>query len=281
MTEYPFWINDFDRVKNYKDKWPLSTKIFEYPVSFWYLDVGPQVEGSIKRLLKRAETKLPILVVYNIPNRDVGQYSKGGAGSRERYFEYIKTIAKGIGDKSPIVIYEPDALPHSTLLSKEEQDFRLEIMRKGLEILTEWCNGIVYIDVGHSAWLKPKQVVELLNKIDNPKVKGFSVNVCNYRSTKECINWSNRILKYKKDYTYIIDTSRNGNGPKANEWCNPDGRAIGHTPTTNTGIPNCDAFLWIKIPGESDGKCNKGPKAGKFWPEMAEVLIKNSELYND
>ena len=37
----------------------------------------------------------------------------------------------------------------------------------------------------------------------------------------------------------------------------------------------CDAYIWVKIPGESDGKCNKGPKAGMFWGEQAEELVKN------
>ena len=77
------------------------------------------------------------------------------------------------------------------------------------------------------------------------------------------------------DY-FVIDTSRNGNGPLGNEWCNPPGRALGKEPTCNTEQEHCDAFLWVKIPGESDGKKNKGPKAGKFWGTMAEELVSNS-----
>jgi endoglucanase len=73
---------------------------------------------------------------------------------------------------------------------------------------------------------------------------------------------------------FIIDTGRNGNGPptgfaKKDErnWCNPDGRALGTPPTTNTGDPLCDAFFWLKPPGESDGTCNHGPAAGVWWPK--------------
>ena len=51
--------------------------------------------------------------------------------------------------------------------------------------------------------------------------------------------------------------------PLGNEWCNPHGRALGIPPTCNTGVEQCDAFLWVKIPGESDGKRNKGPKSRK------------------
>ncbi|NEE07199.1 glycoside hydrolase family 6 protein, partial [Streptomyces sp. SID7499] len=71
-----------------------------------------------------------------------------------------------------------------------------------------------------------------------------------------------------------IDTSRNGNGPytggdPAESWCNPPGRALGEAPTTQTGDERVDAYLWIKRPGESDGDCKGGPKAGAWWPEYA------------
>ena len=33
----------------------------------------------------------------------------------------------------------------------------------------------------------------------------------------------------------------------------------------------------IKIPGESDGKANGGPRAGRFWPEYASELVENTD----
>ena len=275
---YPFWINDFDRIKNYREKYPLASKIFEYPQAFWYGDNPKKpkkwMEKSIQRLLKRAEPQLPIFVMYNIPNRDVGQYSKGGAKTRERYIDFVERFAKGIGDTNAIIIYEPDALAHSTLLDKEEQDWRLELMKESLQLLTDNCNGLVYVDVGHSNWLSPEVVIDLLNKVMNPKVRGFSVNVCNYRTTKESIKWAKKICRFKSDLHFIVDTSRNGQGPLNDMWCNPPHRGLGEPPTTDTEYRLCDAYLWIKIPGESDGKCNGGPKAGKFWGEQAEELVK-------
>ena len=278
--EYPFWVNDFNRIKNYQDKYPLALEIFKHPQSFWYGDNPKKpkkhMEKSIRRLLNRAKPQLPILVVYNIPNRDVGQYSKGGAKSKERYLDFIERFAKGVGEDSPIIIYEPDALPHSTLLSEEDREWRLQLMKESLQLLTDNCNGIVYIDVGHSAWLPPKDADVLLNKVTNPKVRGFSMNTCNYRTTKECLKWGKRLCKYQgEDTHFVIDTSRNGNGPKDDEWCNPQGRGLGESPTTDTEHRLCDAFLWVKMPGESDGKCNGGPKAGMFWGEQAEELVKN------
>jgi endoglucanase len=72
---------------------------------------------------------------------------------------------------------------------------------------------------------------------------------------------------------FVIDTSRNGRGswaPKpgttykdAQTWCNPPDRGLGLRPTTRTGNPLVDAYLWIKIPGESDGQCDRGMGGGK------------------
>ncbi len=76
---------------------------------------------------------------------------------------------------------------------------------------------------------------------------------------------------------FIVDTSRNGRGPNdmsayaaapynqpasvvsslaGGSWCNPPGRGLGLRPTTATGVPLLDAYLWVKTPGESDGSCD-------------------------
>jgi endoglucanase len=76
---------------------------------------------------------------------------------------------------------------------------------------------------------------------------------------------------------FVIDTGRNGRGPldvapyaaapygqpqstldalNAGAWCNARGAGVGYRPTSNTGNPLVDAYLWIKIPGQSDGACD-------------------------
>lgn len=98
---------------------------------------------------------------------------------------------------------------------------------------------------------------------------------------------------------FVIDTSRNGQGPwtptasypDAQDWCNPPDRGLGLRPTADTGNPLIDAYLWIKIPGESDGECTRGlgptgtvdpewgivdPPAGVWFPEMALDLVHNA-----
>jgi endoglucanase len=280
MFSYPFWVNDFDRVKDHRLTHPEVVKIFQQPVAFWYgakknKNANKNLDKSIKRLLKRTLPGLPYFVLYNLPNRDLGHYSKGGASDATEYLLFLQEFCKGIKNHKPIIIYEPDALPHTTLMETKDSDFRINLIKEGLETITEESDAYVYVDIGHSNWLDPKDAAELITRVSNDRVRGFSVNVSNYRSTKESMEWALKICEYNDNWHFVIDTSRNGNGPHGNDWCNPPGRLVGEHPTCDTGEEKCDAFLWIKIPGESDGKGNGGPRAGKFWPEMATELVKD------
>lgn len=97
---------------------------------------------------------------------------------------------------------------------------------------------------------------------------------------------------------FVVDTSRNGRGPwtppagvypDPQDWCNPPGRGLGARPTTRTHDPLADAFLWVKVPGESDGQCSRGltdnggvdpewgrvdPAAGEWFPQQALELVR-------
>jgi len=273
---YPFFVNNFDRVKNYREDFPTVGEIFEHPMTFWYGVRDGKItypEKSIKRLLKRAAPNLPIFAIYNLPNRDMGQHSKGGVKSGEGYLEFINSFCDGIEGQCPIIIYEPDALAHLADSTKDSVITRLDLIKNALSILSERTLAHIYVDIGHSNWLSPEQANTLLSAVCNSKIRGFALNTSNYRTTKESMEFGLRLCELRPNDYFVIDTSRNGNGPFGNEWCNPPGRALGNPPSCNTGNEKCDAFVWAKVPGESDGLCNGGPRAGRFWPEQAEKLI--------
>jgi endoglucanase len=79
---------------------------------------------------------------------------------------------------------------------------------------------------------------------------------------------------------FVVDTSRDGLGPWRStvaypdnqDWCNPPGRGIGPRPTAATGSALVDAFLWVKVPGESDGSCNRGLSGSTTDPEWSGVV---------
>ena len=164
---YRFYVNDFDRIKNHKQDYPKAGLIFNYPMAFWFgcrsSNKLQGLYGRVERLLKRASPRTPILVAYNIPDRDVGQYSSGGAQNRASYLRWISMLAQGIGHHQPILIFEPDAIPHCTLMDPEQKQDRLELMRDAINVITDNCAAHVYVDVGHSNWLSPEDAGNLLN----------------------------------------------------------------------------------------------------------------------
>ena len=160
MNHYPFWVPDYDRVKDHTSEYPNVSEIFKHPTSFWYGQrSGKPIKNLTKRmnrLFNRAGDCLPVLVCYNLPNRDMGHYSKGGGKSVNDYLDFIEQFAEGIGDRKPIVIYEPDGLPHTTAMSKYEADQRMDMMLSATYLLAHKSKARIYIDVGHSNWLEPE-----------------------------------------------------------------------------------------------------------------------------
>ena len=124
---------------------------------------------------------------------------------------FLLEFARGVGKNKPIVIFEPDSLPHTTLMDTKDAEWRINLMKEGLELFTDKCNALVYVDIGHSNWLSPKEANELLNKVSNDKVRGFAVNVSNYRTTQESMEWSKKLCEHRPNDYFVIDTSRNGN----------------------------------------------------------------------
>jgi endoglucanase len=117
-----------------------------------------------------------------------------------------------------------------------------------------------------------------LRRADVARARGFSLDVANFDATASEMGYGEAIARELPAPThFIIDTSRNGRGSApGGAWCNPPGRALGTAPTTATGSPLVDAYLWIKYPGASDGTCNGGPPAGQWWPSYALELALNA-----
>ena len=74
-------------------------------------------------------------------------------------------------------------------------------------------NTAVYIDAGHSGWLKPAEDAKLLKEAGIDEADGFALNVSNYKSTSTEIPYGKEISKLLGGKHFVIDTSRNGNGP--------------------------------------------------------------------
>lgn len=254
----------------------LMDKIANSPESRWFGGWNWNIYSDVNNHVTTAANQgaVPVLVLYNIPGRDCGGYSAGGT-SVDGYRSWIRSVAQAIGSKKAVVVLEPDAIASMDCLSWNDRETRLSLLREAVQTLNNQGNVSVYIDSGHAYWLNSDEAASRLKKAGIDQARGFSLNVSNFISTQENINYGQKVSSLTGGKKFVIDTSRNGNGSNG-QWCNPWGRALGSKPTSNTGNSLIDAFLWIKKPGESDGWCNGGPSAGTFWADYALDLAKNS-----
>lgn len=289
----PFWVNpDGNAARQVaqlmkdgkKAQADQIRKIAQQPVGEWISPENPeeQARGFTEGADRVGRTAL--LVLYNVPHRDCGQYSQGGASDGNAYRDFVDGVAKGIGDRPATVILEPDAVLHLVdgCTPDEFHEERYDLLKGAIAKLKGLKNTKVYLDAGNAGWGDPDQIHEPLKWAGVDQADGFSVNVSNFYSTEDSIAYGKRLSAKIGGKPFVIDTSRNGNGPYAEgaadeRWCNPPGRALGETPTTKTSDPLVDAYLWVKRPGESDGECKGGPKAGEWWPEYALKLAQGSQ----
>ncbi len=350
------------------------------PQAVWFNGGNPlQVQKSVARTVKLANAlgTVPVLVAYNIPYRDCGQYSSGGALSAVDYAAWVDGFAKGIANGKAVVILEPDSLglipgtSNCTVAGPENTPAdRYGELSGAVDRLEKQPNVVVYLDATHSDWQNVGDASSRLVTAGVQRSQGFYLNVSNYQYSanltfygtwiSDCIaygtaiapgdfgscpnqywnggpatNWAGtgmsayQVWKNEAysgnaaDLTwntvgidsrwastlgttvptthFVIDTSRNGTGPwdptaaayadkaTGQDWCNPPDRGVGIRPTARTGVALLDAYLWIKIPGASDGQCTRGtagpadpeygvtdPAAGAWFPQMTLDLVQKA-----
>jgi endoglucanase len=289
-------------------------RISERPTAVWLTGDDPMDQAE--EVTRRAERsgRIPVLVAYNIPHRDCGQYSSGGAADAEHYRAWTSRAAAGIGSRQAWVILEPDALAQwaSGCVPEAAAKERLGLLAEAVKTFKAQPGTSVYLDAGNPGWIADQHhLASALRKAGIADADGFSLNVSNFHTTPVTRTYGDRLSSLLGGTHYIVDTSRNGNGPLpansdsgpkptvpgrpadeknrsgteadkgpepgAESWCNPPGRALGAPPTTATGDPLIDAFLWIKRPGESDGACRGAPPAGRWWAPYALELAQAAE----
>ncbi|MGN6326197.1 glycoside hydrolase family 6 protein [Pseudolysinimonas sp.] len=255
---------------------PQFRPIADEPAATWLTpeqhdasEIGGYVRGLVDEA--RRSGAWPVLVVYGVPQRDCqAQDSSGGSADDADYRAWVGAIARSLTAQT-IVILEPDALALSTQCDNRQQ--RVAELRSAVGLLAR-SGATIYLDAGHSGWVAPGDMAQLLRDAGVGQVRGFASNVSNFETTDDERTYDDAVSSDLGGAHYVIDTSRNGNGPTSDQaWCNPPGRGLGDRPRVVEDGTRLDATLWIKNPGESDGSCNGGPPAGQWWPEGAKALI--------
>lgn len=286
LTGRALWVPSWSRARVTANEWrstrpadaALMDRMAAQPQAQWFGNWNTDVRADVDRVVASATASgaLPVLVAYNIPLRDCGSYSAGGAASAAAYRSWIDAYAAGLAGRSAIVVLEPDALGGIGCLSAADQATRLDLLRHAVQSLRD-AGGLVYLDAGNHRWQTVSTIASRLKAAGIDLATGFALNVSNFFSTAEETSYGNAISAGVGGKHYVLDTSRNGLGATADaQWCNPDGRALGTAPTSFTGRDLVDAFLWVKVPGESDGSCNGYPRSGTWMPEYALGLAQRA-----
>ncbi|MFI6686896.1 glycoside hydrolase family 6 protein [Streptomyces sp. NPDC050485] len=288
----PFWVDPESDAARQIKIWEgqgrkadaqVLRRIAERPVASWPSDKDPQPD--IRKAIAGAakEKRTALFVAYNIPHRDCGNYSAGGAKGVEGYRSWYGMFAEAIGDAPAVVVLEPDAVAHIVdgCTTPDHHAERYQLLNEAVQHLKELPNTKVYLDAGNPAWIPdPHSLVEPLRRAGIDKADGFALNVSNFQTDATVRAYGVRVSRELDGKHFVMDTSRNGEGPLLHDrdqsWCNPPGRSLGTPPSVRTGDPLIDALLWIKRPGDSDGPCRGGPSAGTWWPDYALGLARRA-----
>ncbi|MCY0386729.1 glycoside hydrolase family 6 protein [Robbsia sp. Bb-Pol-6] len=258
----------------------IAARIARVPAARWFGDWNADIGAAVAKFVDAAAAaqRVPMLVAYDIPDRDCGGASTGGATDADTYRHWIDAFARGVGAKPAIVIVEPDALAQAECRhSREAGEARLGLLHYALSSLRRNAPGAkVYLDGGNAHWVPAAEMARRMEAAGIREARGFALNVSNFHPTGEGVAYAaaiNAALAQGYGFTkaVVIDTSRNGNG-STGQWCNPPGARLGETPVAQSARL---LLVWVKGPGTSDGPCGVGPslRAGTFSPDLAIRLI--------
>jgi endoglucanase len=259
-----------------------AARIAAVPQARWFTDAMPvdAVTAAVAGYVGGAATagKIPVLVTYAVPGRDCGGFSSGGFADAGQYAAWIRAVRAGIAGRPAIVVVEPDALTSLDCLPADARAARYAALADAVAQLQSDPTTAVFVDGGHGRWLSPADLAERLRAVG---ARGFSLNVSNFFTTAEQQEYGERVSALLGGAAYVVDTSRNGQGPAPDgplNWCNPPGRGLGALPTSDTAAPHDVADLWIKGPGQSDGDCGRGdPRSGVWFAAYAAELVDRAQ----
>jgi endoglucanase len=261
----------------------LMWRVAREPRFRWFGRWDRPVRRRVRNYLRCAAAvqpgAVPLMVVMRHQGKGCGGgYTGGGAAEDRRTRAWYRNFARAVDGTRVVIGFEPDSLGTIDCLAGSRRRARLKLLRYGVKVLSRLPRATIYLEAGASDWEPARRTAKQLRFIGISKVRGFMLNATHHDWTRANIRHGLRISRMVGGKHFIVNTSFNGRGPihihrghrRLNLWCNPPGRGLGPEPTTITGHPLVDAYMWINRPGYSAGACNGGPlPVGAWWPERA------------
>jgi endoglucanase len=233
---------------------------------------------------------IPIINTYFLYQAGYCESTGEIVSHRGTFERQVSAMARGIGRRPVVLLLEMDAIGSSSCMARSgslpewERDIRYEIGKAAA-----LPHAVAYIEGGYSDGAKPAYTARVLRAVGVHRIRGFYTNDTHINWTIKEIRWGEKVARLTGHTHFIVNTSDSGRGPLLNahpatqgveDLCNPPGRGAGPRPSTDTGYPLVDAFLWIHVPGESSGHCNGGTASGTFWlaRTLGEAQNANAQL---
>ncbi len=265
----------------------LVWKIAREPKFQWFgAFTRPHMGRKITRYFDSVPAgTLPQMVVMRHEGRACGGGYKGG-GPREdaRTRKWYRRFARAVGTRRVVIAFEPDSLGTIDCIARRWRGNRLDLLRYGVDVLSQLPNATIYLEGGASDWESAKRTAKQLRYIGIHKARGFMLNATHSDWTRASIRHGLAISRRTGGKPFIVSTATNGRGPvhfkgagggRVNVWCHARWRGLGIPPTAQTHHPKVDAYMWVGRPGYSGGACNGGPlPVGAWWPLRALQLAK-------
>jgi len=180
-------------------------KLATWPEATWLTGGTPaDVTKQVAKVVRgaRLQHAVPVFVVYDIPLRDCGQYSSGGAASDEAYQQWISAVAAAVGQSRAVIILEPDALANLPQDCSATTDptgaltsARIADVNYAVTALEAKPGTSVYLDAGHSQWHSVGDMAQRLIQAGVARSQGFFLNVSNFEPTAQLDQYGTWISK--------------------------------------------------------------------------------------
>lgn len=293
------WAHQYHQYEKYvrrgqRGKARLMAKIALQPQFRWFGrwndDQKGGTAGAARSYVERVQAEQPGSVPQIVTLRHQGRachsrYMAGGRREDVRTMRWFDDFARGIGDARVVIGFEPDSLGTVDCLAKSRRRARLNVLRYGVDVLSQLPNATIYLEAGASDWEPARRTAKQLRYIGIHKVRGFMLNVTHDDWTLANIRHGLDISRRVGGKPFIVNTATNGRGPvhykrvlsrdpyrwrRVTVFCHPLRRGLGPPPTTRTHHRKVDAYLYIGRPGYSGGSCNGGPlPIGTWWEKGA------------
>ncbi len=199
------------------DKEAALREVAKQPTAIW-LDriaavdrVPPALAAAAQQAAAQGQPRVPVFVVYDLPNRDCAAHASAGelraeAEGEQRYrSEFIDVIAGEFArhpEQRIVAILEPDSLANlATNMNVPKCAESADLYKRSIAYAIATLslpNVYLYIDAAHTGWLGwdgnrsamaaiYHEVLELAGGTD--RIRGFATNVSNYNALDGNWGW--------------------------------------------------------------------------------------------